>query len=474
MTNAGGATGADRAGADVMVIGGGPAGYVAAIRAAQLGGRVILVEKDQLGGACLNRGCIPTKSLLKSTEYALAPQEAAEMGVDLEFVGINLNKMRERKERVVDQLVRGVHYLVKKNRIELVPGTARFVNAAAVEVTDREGRKARHGAGKIIIASGSKPAPLPVPGSSHPLVLTAEAALNLESIPPKVVIVGGGAIGVEFACIYRNLGADVTLVEMMTQILPQMDADVVGVLANAMRGRGIKIHTGVRVERIEETAGGLAVLVSTPQGALKLEAGQVLAASGRAPDAEGLDLPAAGVKTERGRIVVNARMETGVPGIYAAGDVTGGILLAHVASAEGMVAAENAMGQETAIDYKVVPGCIYSSPEVAGVGLTEKEARDQGYQVQIGKFPFSASGKAIAVGATAGLAKIVADARFGEILGVHLAGERATDLIAEAALAMRLEATVDEIMDTIHAHPTMAETLMEAAHAVHGRSIHLP
>lgn len=460
--------------ADVLVIGGGPGGYVAAIRAAQLGGKVVLVERDKLGGTCLNRGCIPTKALLKSTEYLLVPREAAEMGVNLKLESFDLQKMKGRKDRVVAQLAGGVQYLLRKNKIELIEGTARISGPGAVEATDRKGRTARRSARKIIIATGSKPAALPVPGGDHPLVITSEDALQLDSVPGKVVIVGGGAVGIEFAFIYRNLGSEVTLVEMMPQLLPQMDAEVVEILEKTMRGQGIAVYTGAQVERIEDAPGGLAVLVSAPGGSLRLEAGQVLAAAGRAPDTEGLGLEAAGVKTERGRIVVNEYMETSVPGIYAIGDVTGGILLAHVASAEGMAAAENAMGGTSAVDYKVVPGCIYSTPEVAGVGLTEKQAREQGYKVLVGKFPFAASGKAVAVGAPVGLAKIVADERFGEILGVHLVGERATDLIAEAALAIKLEATADEIIDTIHAHPTMAETLMEAAHALHGRSIHTP
>lgn len=459
---------------DVLVIGGGPGGYVAAIRAAQLGASVILAEQDKLGGTCLNRGCIPTKALLHSCEYADMAEAAAQAGVKLRYEGIDLAKLMQYKNRVVEQLVGGVNYLVKKNKIQLIHGKGRLVDSQTVEIQTPAGiirKKARN----IIVATGSRAAKIPIPGSDHPAVINSDQALSMEKAPKKIVILGGGAVGVEFAFIYRNLGAEVVVVEMMPQILPQMDGEIAALLETAMQKKQIAIYKSAKIESIKALKGGLAVEVSTGQGVKTLEADQVLMAAGRSPNTEELNLAGVGIQTNRKGIVVDERMATNVKGVYAIGDVAaGGMLLAHSASAEGMVAAENAMGGASKMDYKVVPGCIFSNPEVAGAGLTEKEAREKGYRVKIGKFPFSALGKAVALGKTQGLSKIVTEEETGEILGVHMIGERATDIIAEAALAMRLEATVGELTATIHAHPTFAEGLFESAHAVHNRSIHLP
>lgn len=463
----------DHSPADVLVLGGGPGGYVAAIRAAQLGGKVVLVEQDKLGGTCLNRGCIPTKTLLHSSEYIPMAEEAGKVGIGLQYTGFDLSKLMSYKNRVVDQLVRGVNYLVAKNSIELISGKGRFVDAKTIEIQTKEGL-VRKKANTIIIATGSRAASLPVPGSDHPAVISSDQALSMEKVPRKIVIVGGGAVGIEFAFIYRNLGAEVVVVEMMQQLLPQMDSEIVAVLESAMQKKGIVIYKASKVARIESLQADVAVHITTASETVRVNADQVLAAAGRRPETEGLNLAAVGIHTERGRIAVNDRMETNVTGIFAIGDVTGGMLLAHSASAEGVVAAENALGGKSKMDYKVVPGCIFSAPEVAGVGLTEKAAREKGYQVKVGRFPFSALGKAVALGQTQGLAKIVTEEQTGEILGVHIIGERATDLIAEAALAMRLESTIEEVAATIHAHPTFAEVLFESAHAVHDRAIHLP
>lgn len=459
--------------ADVLIIGGGPGGYVAAIRAAQLGGRVVLVEREKLGGTCLNRGCIPTKTLLHYSEYMEAPQKADMAGIQLECKGFDLAKLIRHKEQVVMQLVQGVNYLIRKNRIELITGNGRLQDANTVVIKNQDQnfiRKAR----KIIIATGSMAAPLPVEGNELPAVLTSDDALNMARVPQKLVIIGGGAVGIEFAFIYRNLGAQVAVVEMMPQLLPQIDQDIADVLGKAMKKRGIEVYTGLKLARILEEGNSVALQLTGPQGETRLVADQVLAAAGRRPETTGLNLEGLGVKTEGGRISVDEFMETNIKGIYAIGDVTGRIMLAHVASAQGMIAAENALGNQKKMDYKVVPSCIYCVPELAAVGLTEKEARVKGYKVLVGQFPFSASGKAIAIGAPEGLVKIVSEQKYGEILGVHIIGERATDLIAEAALAIRMEATVEELLATIHAHPTMGESIYEAAHGVFEHPIHMP
>lgn len=460
--------------ADVLVLGGGPGGYVAAIRAAQLGAAVVLVEQDKLGGTCLNRGCIPTKTLLHSSEYADMTETAAKVGIQLQYNGLDLAQLMKYKNRVVEQLVGGVNYLVKKNKIQLVSGKGRFVDAQTIEIQTQEGL-IRQKAKNIIVATGSRAAALPIPGSDHPSVINSDRALSMEKVPKNILILGGGAVGVEFAFLYRNLGAEVTIIEMMPQILPQMDSEIVAVLETAMQKKGIKIYKSAKIEAIKAQKNGLIVEVTTAQSSLKLETEQVLMAAGRSPNTEDLNLAGIGIQTSRRGIIVDERMETNVKGVYAIGDVAaGGMLLAHSASAEGVVAAENALGGKRKMDYKVVPGCIFTNPEVAGVGLTEKEAGEKGYRVKVGKFPFAALGKAVALEKTQGLAKVVTEEETGEILGVHIIGERATDIIAEAALAMRLEATVEELTATIHAHPTFAESLFEAAHAVNNKSIHLP
>jgi dihydrolipoamide dehydrogenase len=458
--------------ADLLVVGGGPGGYVSAIRAAQLGAKVVLVEKDKLGGTCLNWGCIPIKTLLHSTEYVLAPRQAARGGIALEYSGLDLKKLINHKESVVEQLRRGIGHLINKNKIQLITGMGRFVDPHTIEIKMNRGSfhiKAKN----IIIATGSKAAVLPIPGYNHPAVINSDKALNMQTVPKRIVIVGGGAVGVEFAFIYSNLNANVTIVEMMPRLLPQMDEEVVTILEKVMKQRGIKIITGAKVECLEEIAGGVGVCLSTTDGESRLKAEQVLAVTGRVPETEGLNLKGVGIETEQGRILVNKSMETNLKGIYAIGDVIGGYLLAHSASAEGMVAAENALGAKKEVDYRGVPRCIYVSPEIAGVGMTEKEAIESGYQVKLGRFPFSALGKAVATGCTEGLAKIVVEEKYDEILGVHLIGDRATDMIGEAALAIRLEATVEGLTATIHAHPTFSEALFEAAHSVNNRAIHL-
>lgn len=456
---------------DVIVIGAGPGGYVAAIRAAQLGAKVTLIEQSKLGGTCLNRGCIPTKALLKSTGYINIPEKARKMGIELNFSGLNLEKIRECKDKAVAQLVGGVQYLVKKNGIELIEGKGFFLDKDTVGI-ESGGETLIRKAKKIIIATGSQPASLKITGADNSAVINSNEALKVSGVPSNLLIIGGGAIGVEFAYMYRNLGSNVTVLEMMPRLLPQTDHEIAALLEKSMKKQGIAVYTEARVEKIEENAGEVRVHVQLPQESRTFNAEQVLTATGRLPNTNGLAIEKAGIKTERGKIPVNERMETNVQGIYAIGDVTGGILLAHKAYAEGVIAAENALGGSSVMDYRVIPSFVCSEPETASVGLTEMQAEEMGYTVKTGKFSFAANGKAIATGAGDGLVKVIADEECGDILGVHIIGERASDLIAEAALAMKLEASPEEIINTIHAHPTLAETLMEAAQGVYGRSIH--
>jgi dihydrolipoamide dehydrogenase len=459
--------------ADVIVIGGGPAGYVAAIRAAQLGGRVALVEEEHLGGTCLNHGCIPTKVLLKATGFAILSQKAAQMGVELKLAGVDLEKMMLCKQQVIDNLKGGINGLLHKRNVELIRGSGRLVDAHTVEVQTEDGLITRQ-AKKVILASGSKARPFKMENEIFDYALTSKEALQLKKVPKSVLIIGAGAIGIEFAFIFRNLGAEVTIVEMMPQLLPQMDAEIVANLEEILLKKGIKLFKNARVLQMNQKDGIVSAQILDGDREFESKVEQILAATGRIPATDGLFEEKLGIKTERGIILVNSSQETTCKGVFAAGDATGGTLLAHVASFEGKVAAENAMGQKSFMDYKVVPSCIYSSPEMASVGMTEKQAREKGLDVRVGRFPMAFNGKALTEGSMDGMVKVVADAHLGEILGVHILGDRATDLIAEAALAMKLEATVEELMDTIHAHPTLAETMMEAAADVWGKAIHLP
>jgi len=461
--------------APLLIIGGGVGGYVAAVKAAQLGAQVTLVEQDRLGGTCLNRGCIPTKALLKSAELVDSLGKAHSMGVMVDGFKIDFARMMARKNQVVTRLVKGVEYLMSSNKIRVIKGKARFLADKKVEVTRADGLPETLFPGKVIIATGSEPAPLPVPGADGSRVVTSDEALDLKEVPPSLLIIGGGAIGVEFASIFSSLGSKVTLVEMMPRLLPVMDEEIVGVLEKALVKKGIKCITGARIISISdgENQDDKLVRLSKDGQEQSITSALVLIAAGRKPYTAGLGLENTNVKVERGKILVNGKMETNIPGVYAVGDVTGGILLAHVAAAQGMVAAVNALGGSQEADLRFVPGCIYTSPEVAGVGLTEKEAKEQGKKVKVGKFPYNANGKAIAMGEQEGMVKLVCDEEFGEILGAHLVGPRATDLIAELTLAMQAELTAAEIAHTIHAHPTLAEAIMEAAHTVVGKAIHI-
>ena len=447
---------------DVVVIGGGPGGYTAAAKVNALGGRVALVEKEALGGTCLNRGCIPTKTLLKSTEVLETVKKAKDFGVEVSPLEISLEKLLDRKKAIIKRLNTGIEFLMKSNNVTVFRGEGKITGTDEVTVYGSS-EPIILNTRNIILASGSQPTSIPGLEPDGQRILNSEHALMLSSIPSSLLIIGGGAIGVEFASIYHKLGAKVTLVEGMDRILPFADEEVSNSLKQLMMREKISILTESNVKGIIKSEEDLKVNVDTPKGSQEIQVDKVLVAVGRRPNYENLGLEKIGVQVEKGKIIVNAQMETSVPHVYAIGDVTGGILLAHVASAEGTLAAINAMGGQKDIDYKVVPSCIYTLPELACVGMTEQQAHDQGIKMVIGKSQFTGSGKALAMGENKGMVKIIAEAKSGKILGVHILGPQATSLISEAALAIKLGATVEDIADTIHAHPSLPETLMEAA-----------
>ena len=447
---------------DVVVIGGGPGGYTAAAKVNALGGRVALVEKEALGGTCLNQGCIPTKTLLKSTEVLETVKKAKDFGVEVSPLEISLEKLLDRKKAIIKRLNTGIEFLMKSNNVTVFRGEGKITGTDEVTVYGSS-EPIILNTRNIILASGSQPTSIPGLEPDGQRILNSEHALILSSIPSSLLIIGGGAIGVEFASIYHKLGAKVTLVEGMDRILPFADEEVSNSLKQLMMREKISVLIESNVKGIIKSEEGLKVNVDTPKGSQEIQVDKVLVAVGRRPNYENLGLEKIGVQVEKGKIIVNAQMETSVPHVYAIGDVTGGILLAHVASAEGTLAAINAMGGQKDIDYKVVPSCIYTLPELACVGMTEQQAHDQGIKMVIGKSQFTGSGKALAMGENKGMVKIIAEAKSGKILGVHILGPQATSLISEAALAIKLGATVEDIADTIHAHPSLPETLMEAA-----------
>lgn len=460
--------------ADVAVIGGGPGGYVAALRAEQLGAKVILIEKDRIGGICLNWGCIPTKALLHSAEVLKTAQEAATFGVVVGEPRLDWATAQARKQEVVDQLVGGVKMLLDRAGIEVLKGQARFLSPHLLEV-DLADRKERLEARNVIVAPGSLPIELPIPGLNQPGVLDSTGALSLDELPESILTIGGGAIGVEFASLFNTLGVKVIIVEMLSRLVPTADHHIGGALEWVLDERGVEIYTEAQVTAIEGAAGKLVSTVATKDGEQKIETEKVLLAVGRRPNVENLGLEAAGIRYDKRKgIAVDKNMRTNVPGLYAIGDVVGGAMLAHVASKEGVVAAEDALGLDSHMDYRVVPNCIFSDPEAASVGLSEEEALAQGYQVKIGRFPFNGNGKALIQGQPQGFVKVVAEAQYGEILGLHVVGAHASDLILEGGLALTMEATLDEIEATIHAHPTLGEALAEAVLNAKGRAIHLP
>ncbi len=453
---------------DIVVIGGGPGGYVAALRAAQLGAKTAVVEKDRLGGTCLVRGCIPTKALLQSTELYSQARSGAPFGVMAGEVGFDWTVAQKRKTVVVDQLVKGVEGLLKAGGVTMMKGTACLAGGGVVDVGGEQVQ-----AKDIVIATGSAVARIPLKGAE--LTIDSDQVLQLKQIPTRLAVIGGGVVGMEFAAMFAALGSKVTVFEMLPQILPMVDADLVAAYTKHLVALGAEVHTASKVAEVVKTKGGLQVRFSSDGQDAAVDADQVLLAVGRVPYTQGLEAENAGVKLERGRVVVDSHLHTSAEGVWAIGDVIGGIMLAHVASYEGVCAVENIAGHaDRSPDYHAAPNCIYTEPEIAHVGLGEKEAAEKGIEVKIGKFPFAASGRALTLGQTEGFVKVLADASSGRLLGAHIIGPRATDLIAEATLAVQNGLTLEQIDLTIHAHPTLPESLMEAALAAQGRAIQIP
>lgn len=456
---------------DLTVIGGGPGGYVAAIRASQLGLKVAVVEEGNMGGTCLNRGCIPTKALLQSAEVYQTVMHCSEFGVSAASAEFDYSRISQRKDTVVKQLRAGVEYLVKSNGGTIIFGKALIKDKNTVEVSGKEKNIVK--TDKIIIATGSRPSKPPIPGIDNNRVLDSDKVLELAECPDKIVIIGGGVIGVEFATIFNTLGKDVTIIEMMDSLIPGVDLELSMMLRKSLEVKGVKIFTGSKVTAI--SSGKTVVCSFEKEGRTQKADGDIIiVAIGRKPNSESIGLENLGVVTEKGFIKVDDRMETSVKGIYAIGDVTGKVLLAHAASAQGLVAAANAAGKNHVMDYTVIPGCIYTSPEIATVGMTEGEALKNKVRIKVGKFPVSANGKSMIMGEKEGIAKIITDWNTGEILGAHIMGPRATDMISEICVAMKLESTIEELTDTIHPHPTVSEIILEAAHDTEGHCVHKP
>lgn len=454
----------------IAIIGGGPGGYVAAIRAAQMGARVVLIEQDSLGGTCLNRGCIPTKALLAGAARVRMIREAGPLGITAEGVRVDFTRLAAAKNSQVSLLAQGVDFLLKKNRVDLIKGRGRLVTARTLEVVTADGSMHRVEVENIILATGSDPAPIVSLRLNGRTVVSSTEALAWTEVPASLLIIGGGMVGCEFATLFSTLGSKVTVVEMMPEILNPIDGEIVGQIKAALKKGGVEIRTGTRVVSVRETPAGLAAAL---EGGGEIEAEKILVSVGRRLNSAELGLEGAGVALGgRGEILVNEYMQTNVPGIYAVGDVTGKMMLAHVASQQGMAAVQNILGKPSAMDYNAVPCCIYTHPEIAAVGLTADDARDLGINVKVGRFPFMACGRAVCGGEAAGFVKIVARSDNDEILGAHIIGPQATELIAECVLAMRHKIKAGDLGLTIHAHPTYSEAVREAAEAVHGICIH--
>lgn len=456
---------------DVIVLGSGPGGYPAAIRASQLGKKVAIIEKEALGGICLNWGCIPTKALLKSAQVYEYVKHAQAYGI--EATGIHqFDAVVKRSRGVADKMSKGVTFLMKKNKIDVIMGFGKLISPTQIEVTATDGSKQVVDAKNIVIATGGRARELPNLPVDGQKIIEYRKAMSLPAQPKSMIVVGSGAIGVEFAYFYNSMGTKVTIVEFMPRIVPVEDEDISKELEKQYKKSGITIMTNAEVTKVDTLGEGVRATVKTAAGEQVLEADIVLSAVGVVANIEGIGLEAMGIKTERGKIIVDANQQTSVKGVYAIGDCTPGQALAHVAAKEGINAAEHIAGHHPeAIDYNNIPGCTYCTPEIASVGYTEAKAKEAGYDVKVGKFPFVASGKASAAGATEGFVKVIYDAKYGEFLGCHMIGANVTEMIAEAVVARKLETTAHEILNAIHPHPTMSEALKEATAVAYGEAI---
>ncbi len=457
---------------DVIVLGSGPGGYPAAIRASQLGKKVVIVERESLGGICLNWGCIPTKALLKSAQVFEYAKHAADYGIEINDPKQNFGNVIKRSRGVADKMSKGVQFLMKKNKIDVVMGTGKLLAPGKLEVTAADGKKQVLEAKNIIIATGGRVRQLPSLPIDGKKIIGYREAMVLPQQPKTMLVVGSGAIGSEFAYFYNSMGTKITLVEFLPRIVPVEDEDISKELEKQFKKQGIEVLTNSEVLSVDTNGDGINAKVKTPNGEINLKADIVLSAVGVVANIEGVGLEELGIKTEKGKIVVDANQQTNIPGIYAIGDCTPNQALAHKASKEGINAAEHLAGHKPEpIDYNNVPGCTYCSPEIASVGFTEKAAKDAGYEIKVGKFPFMASGKASASGALEGFVKVIYDAKYGEFLGCHMIGNNVTEMIAEVVVARKLETTAHEILNAIHPHPTMSEALKEATAVAYGEAI---
>lgn len=465
---------------DVIVIGSGPGGYVAAIRAAQLGFKTAIVERESLGGICLNWGCIPTKALLQSAEVMTYANNAADYGVKIEKAEPDFDAIIKRSRGVAGKMSKGVQFLMKKNKIEVLEGEGKLKNVGKVTVTDKDGNSKEYEAKHVIVATGGRARELPNIKIDHKKILGYREAMSLDKQPKSMVIMGSGAIGVEFGSFYNAIGTEVTIVEYMPRIVPVEDEDVSKELTKSLKKRGIKIMTAAEVKSVDTSGDGIKATVKTEKGEETLEAEVFLSAVGVAANIENIGLEDLNIKTEKGKIVVDEYYKTNIKGIYAIGDCVPGQALAHVASKEAIICVENIAHGENKFDHKPepldymnVPGCTYCTPEIASVGYTEKAAKEAGYDIKVGKFPLSASGKASAAGANEGFIKVIFDAKYGEWLGSHMIGHNVTEMIAETVLGRKLETTHTEVLNAIHPHPTISESVKDAVEAALGEAIHL-
>ena len=459
---------------DVLILGTGPGGYVAAIRASQLGLKVAVIEKESLGGICLNWGCIPTKALLKSANVFEYINHAADYGITVKEAKHDFDAIVKRSRGVAEGMSGGVKFLMKKNKIDVIEGAGTVMPGKKIAVTDSKGATTEYSATSIIIATGARSRQLPNLPQDGKNIIGYRDAMTLPKQPKRLVVVGSGAIGVEFAYFYNAMGTEVTVVEYMPNIVPVEDIDVSKQLEKSFKKQGIKVMTNSSVEKVDVTANVCSVTIKTKKGEEKIECDVVLSAVGIISNIENIGLEGVGIATDKGKILVSENYQTNIPGYYAIGDCTPGAALAHVASAEGIICVEGIAGKNPdALDYGNIPGCTYCSPEISSVGMTETQALEAGYEIKVGKFPFSASGKASAAGHKDGFVKLIFDAKYGELLGGHMIGSNVTEMVAELVALRKLETTGHDIIKTVHPHPTMSEAIMEAAAAAYGEVIHL-